>query len=54
VSVDDQGHNIYSWSIEGTNGINESNINLNEYGISISGFANVSNTIKVNVTDPDL
>ncbi len=54
VLIDDQGNNIYSWSIEGTNEINESNINLEEYGISIEGYANVSNTIKINVTEPDL
>lgn len=54
VSYDEQGHNIYTWSIEGTNGLHDPNINLEEYGITIEGFANVSNTIQVSVTDPDL
>lgn len=54
LTIDDQGHNIYSWSINGTNGINEANIDLNEYGITINGLANVSNTIKINITDSDL
>ena len=54
VTTDDQGHNIYSWSIESTKGDNKSNIDLNEYGITISGLANVSNKIEIDVTDPDL
>lgn len=44
----------YTWSIDGTNGLHDPNIDLAEYGITIEGVANVSNTIQVDVTDPDL
>lgn len=54
VTYDEQGHNIYMWSIDGTNGLHDPNIDLDEYGITIEGFANVSNIIQVDVTDPDL
>ena len=54
-SITQQGTQlIYSWSIKGTNGLQENNINLEQYGITITGTPNVSNTIEINVIDPDL